>query len=379
MKRTISLLLCVTMILSLCPSAFAVNTDIEVTEYYEDEVIDESSYIVDESQLTHTPYTPPSEDEIPVERPTGLVIRDNPEDGMSTYSTRAVYGPYTGLETMADEKMQVVVNGLKSSGSLNVVSYAGYNCYKFVSGGNTVYVTCDAFYRQQNAKPTRSISSDATTAINNRDTSTKYTTLIRSYQYTYNGNTVYRWSFARVGVETFHAKNNSELVMSVDVIQAYDFDAYPYSLQDIGAATMKVKPTMAIRVTNSGNGIYFDSYEFRGLGENTTSTTLGNIVNVAYTTSKMIGTVASSSLSVGTVLNLFNEALNLTKSTSSNRKSYLTDIKPLSSSNKYLYKFETPVPYSLKLNNDYSTMELGITGTVTSATQYNAYYGWTIS
>lgn len=380
MKKVIAMFLSVIMICSLVPTAFAANINVEVTDDYVDELIDESTYIVDERGLTHTPYEPLAEENIPVEYPGQQSVSDDAEDRIMPQATNAVYGPYTALETMDDSKMQVVVNGLKNSGALDVVKYAGYNCYKFVYNGNTVHVTCDTFFRQQKATPTRSVSSDVTSAINSRNTDPIYTTIIRSAKYTYNGMTVYHWNFARVSVQAFHAKNNSEVVMSVHVNQAYDFDAYTYSLQDITTSRLKIAPTMAIRVTNSGNGIYFDSYEFRGLGEDTSSSlSLGKIVSVGYTATKMVGAISSSALSVGTIYNLFNLTMDLAKSTSSARKSYLTDIKPLSSSSKYLYKFETPVPYPIRVNGDYATMELGITGTLTSSTKYNAYYGWTVS
>ena len=142
LKRSICTVLVLSLIFSLSVSATTID-DVEITDGYQDEIIDNSNYVVDQSELTHTPYEPLAEEDIPIERPTDLVISDEPEDAMLSYAPRAVYGPYTKLETMADEKMSVVVNGLKSAGSLKVVKYAGYNCYKFVSNGNTVYVTCD--------------------------------------------------------------------------------------------------------------------------------------------------------------------------------------------------------------------------------------------
>lgn len=379
-KQFICTLLVISVIFSLSATAFAID-DVDITPEYEDEVIDESTYIVDESELVHTPYNPPSEDEIPVENPDCQIIHDDPEDPMvTTYSTRAAYGPYTSLETMVDQKMNVIVNGLKNSGGARAVKYSGYNCYKFTYSGTTVYVTCDTFYRQQNAKPVRSISADATAATNNRETDKVYTTIVRSSPYTYNGMTVYRWSFARVGGHAYHAKNNTVMIMSVELQQAYDFDAYYASLQDIGGAKMKISPTMAIKVTNSGNGIYFDSYEFKGLGEDTSRTSLGALINIAFSGKRLIGTITSSVLSVGTLLNVCDAAVNLIKhSSSSNRKDYLTDTAPLYNANRYLYKFETPTPFPLRINRDFSTMTLGITGTVTSGTKYNTYYGWTVS
>lgn len=355
-------------------------------ETYEDQFIDNSTYVVDADELPHTPYNPlPIKEENPARtnsNSTTVIIHDNPEDSLSTIAPQAVYGPYTTLETMADQKMQVVVAGLKNAGVLSVVKYAGYECYKFSNGGNTVYVTRDAFYKQQKATPTRSISDDATTAINSRDTSKKYTTIIRSSPYTYNGNKVYHWSFARIGINVFHAKNDSELAMSAEITQAYDFDVYPYSIQDTSKATLKVQPTMAIRIASCGSGnarCYFDSYEFRGLGENTSTSALGKVVKVAFYGSKLAGDIVAGSLTIGTLYSVCNDVVNLSKATSSSRTSYLTNLLPLSSSSHYLYKFETPVPYPLRLTNDYSTMELGITGTITSSLKYAVYYGWTVS
>lgn len=377
-NRSICMMLIISMLFSLSISAFAIK-DIDITPGYEDEFIDNSTYTVDESELVHTPYNPLPEDKIPVEVPHCQVIHDNPDDPMATYSTRAAYGPYTSLQPMLDEKMSIVVNGLKSAGGASMVKYAGYNCYKFTYNGNSVYVTCDTFYRQQKATPVRSISEDATTATNNRDTSKKYTTIIRSSPYTYNGMTVYRWSFARVGVRAYHVANNTTMIMSAEIQEAYDFDAYYAGLQDIGSAKMKITPTMAIRVTNSGTGIYFDSYKFEGLGEDTSRTSLGALVGVAYAGKRLIGAIASSTLSVGTIYGLCKASVNLLKTATPTRKSYSTIPEPLYSSNYYLYKFETPTPYSMRLKSDISTMQLGITGNVNSSTKYNVYYGWAVS
>lgn len=383
--KMMSMFLAFCMLASLViPASAAEPTVASEQGIHEDQFIDNSTYLVDPDELPHTPYNPlpVKEENLSVTNSTAVVIHDDPEDSLSTVAPKAVYGPYTKLETMADEKMQVVVAGLKSSGVLSVVKYAGYECYKFSSGGNTVYVTRDAFYKQQKATPTRSISDEATTAINSRDTSQKYTTIIRSAPYTYNGNKVYHWSFARIGVRVFHAKNDSELVMSAETVQSYDFDVYPYSIQEVGKATLKVQPTMAIRIASCGTGsarCYFDSYEFRGVGENTSTNAIGKLVKVAFYGTKLAGDIAAGTLNVGTIYSICNDILNLTKLTNSGRSQYFTDILPLSSSTRYLYKFETPTPHPLKLNGDYSTMELGVTGTITSALKYAAYYGWTVS
>lgn len=48
MKKVIAMFLSVIMICSLVPTAFAANINVEVTDDYVDELIDESTYIVDE-------------------------------------------------------------------------------------------------------------------------------------------------------------------------------------------------------------------------------------------------------------------------------------------------------------------------------------------
>ncbi len=166
------------------------------------------------------------------------------------------------------------------------MKYGGYTCYKFSYNNKTVYVTTSTFYRQQKATVTRSVSDVSTTAINTGDSDKKYTTVIKSTPYTYNGMKVFHWSFARVGVRTYHAKNYSEIGMGVSVDQAYEFDAYYSGLQDISSAKMKITPTAAIRVTQSPNGLYFDSYEFRGKGDDTSKTSMGRIVEIAFLAKK---------------------------------------------------------------------------------------------
>ena len=402
-QKSVSFVLVVTLICSLVPFAFAapsggdssstsqegfldpnmstVTDNSNIISTVQDRVVDNSSNTVDAASLPHTPYNPVAPEDIPVERPIGKIIRDAPEDPMISYASAAVYGPYTQLETMADDKMQVIVYGLKNSGFSNAVKYGGYTCYKFSYNNKTVYVTTSTFYRQQKATVTRSVSDVSTTAINTGDSDKKYTTVIKSTAYTYNGMKVFHWSFARVGVRTYHAKNYSEIGMGVSVDQAYEFDAYYSGLQDISSAKMKITPTAAIRVTQSPNGLYFDSYEFRGKGDDTSKTSMGRIVEIAFLAKKAIGTVSASALTVGTIYSAFGEIVNLSKTNQSTRKNYLTDLIPLSSSKRYIYKFETPAPFPLRLAEDYTTMELGITytGAYSSATRYNAYYGWTIT
>ena len=191
---------------------------------------------------------------------------------------------------------------------------------------------------------------------------------------------ILRWSFVRIGVRAFTAKNNSEVVLSVKVDESFDVDAYDYILRDRVKCSLKVTPDMTARITNTGTkSLYFDSYEFRGVGENISSSVdMSKIVQLGYQTTKAVGALAGG-LTTSTLYGAYQAALSLVKASSGSRKSYSTDLYPLSNSGKYPYMFTTPTPFAVKLAEDYATMELGLLGDRTSTTKFSVALTWTAS
>lgn len=82
--------------------------------------------------------------------------------------------------------------------------------------------------------------------------------------------------------------------MFKQVSKQFDVDAYDFILRDRVKCSLKVTPDMTARITNTGaKSLYFDSYEFRGVGENISSSVdMSKIVQLGYQTTKAVGALA---------------------------------------------------------------------------------------
>lgn len=361
-KRLLCIVLTLSLFVSMLPVASASAVDDFSPE--EDIIIDNCIYApTDETEFNHTPFEPITEADIPNEP-----------------VTCAVTPVYKNVASLGEDEVQVIMDAIINDVEVRAVQYSGEYCYKFGSGSNAFYVTCAAFHTAKKVFASESLSATVTKALNANDSSYKYTTLMRSYEYSWNGMSILRWSFVRIGVRAFTAKNNSEVVLSVKVDESFDVDAYDYILRDRVKCSLKVTPDMTARITNTGTkSLYFDSYEFRGVGENISSSVdMSKIVQLGYQTTKAVGALAGG-LTTSTLYGAYQAALSLVKASSGSRKSYSTDLYPLSNSGKYPYMFTTPTPFAVKLAEDYATMELGLLGDRTSTTKFSVALTWTAS
>lgn len=378
MKKVLSLILALVLAFSCMTSAFAAG-GVPYSQVGVNEIIDNSSNRPNEfTQFKHTPVKLTKASDVPIDIPKGTVITDRPTDKLSPLvTTAAIYGPYTTL-SLSDDKMSIVVNGLKSAGSLSVVKYNNQDCYKFTYGGNTVYITKATFFKAQTASLSSSLSSAISNNINSSNSSYVYATAFKSYQYTYNGMTVYRWSFARIGVRAFQY-SNAEMVASCKIDSAYDFDVYDFSMQDIANSSMAINPTLTMRVANTGsNSLYFGGYKLQGLGNSCSTTNISSIIDLGYKTAQAIGSV--SGLSFASFYTLYQTSVTLAKAASGGRYQYsCPDIIPLSSGNKYSYNCSTNSPFNIRLTGDLYTMSIGYIGTKTSSTNFSGSFSCTIS
>lgn len=361
-KRMLCIVLTLSLFVSMLPVASARAADDFLPE--EDIIIDNCIYApTDETEFNHTPFEPITEADIPVEP--------------VTYATTPVY---KNMASLGEDEVHVIMDTIKNSAEIRAVQYSGEYCYKFGSGSNVFYVTCAAFHTAKKVFASESLTATVTKALNANDSSYKYTTLMRSYEGSWNGMSVLRWSFVRVGVRAFTAKNNSEVALSVRVNESFDVDAYDYILRDKVKCSLKVTPDMTARITNTGSkSLCFDSYEFRGIGENISSSVdMSKIVQLGYQTKEAVGALAGG-LTTSTLYGAYQAGLNLVKASSGSRKSYSTDLYPLSDKGKYPYMFTTPTPFAVKLAEDYATMELGLLGDRTSTTKFSVAFTWTAS
>jgi hypothetical protein len=384
MKKALSLILALAITSSCITSAFAAESSNYLYSSPDaNEVIDATTGSSNEfTEFEHTPVMLTNPADIPVEVPTGNIIEDNPTDKMQTTLSRAnlsaVYGPYTTL-SLSDDKMQVIVYGLKTGGPLSAVSYNNQNCFKFTYGGNTIYVTTATFFKTQSPSLSASLSSAISNNINTSNSNYVYSTAFKSYQYTYNGMTVYRWSFARIGVRAFQY-SNAEMIASCKIDTAYDFDVYQYSMQDIATtSSMVISPTLSMSVANTGsNSLYFGGYKLTGTGNTSSSTDISTIIDLGYKTAQAVGAVASG-LSFASFYSLYQTTVGLIRSTSGGRSTYNSDISPLSSGNKYSYSCSTTSPFNIMLTNDLYTLSIGFIGTKTSTTNFSGSFSCSIS
>lgn len=362
-KRVLSMILTLSLFVSMFPVAYASNTAANVP-YGQDILIDNCIYApTDETEFKHTPFEPITEADIPVEP-----------------ITRANATVYTNMSSLKDEQMNIIMDTLLNNVEVRAVQYDGKYCYKFGSGSKMFYVTCQAFHTAKKLVISDSLSLAVSNALNANNSNYQYTTVMRSYEYSWNGMSILRWSFVRIGVRAFTAKNNSEVAVSVKVDKSFDIDAYDFILRDRVKCSLKVTPEMTTRITNTGaQSLQFDSYEFRGTGEDIKKNLdISKIVQLGYQTTKAIGALAGG-LTTATLYAAYQASLDLVRASAGSRKSYSTDLYPLAQNGKYPYMFTTPTPFALKLASDYATMELGLLGTRTATTKFSVALKWTAS
>lgn len=324
-----------------------------------------------------------TEEDILVDNPNGIVVNDRPEDSLiipkaansSRATTNYIYGPYTNL-SLSDDKMLIILNHLQNTYETYAVNYNGTYCFKFTSGNDILYINANAF-----AKSATGISSQpsgtVSTYLNANNSAMVYATAYKSIYFTYNNTDAYQWNFARFGTQAyFHS--NAEIYVNASVERAFSVDVYGYVIRGPYPASISIKPTLPVNITNTGaSSFYFGGYRYSGQGGNTSATNLGPIIQVGYKTAQAAGNI--SGLSVSTVYNLFNDMVRLTKGSSGSRTTYLCQPAPLTSTNIYSYSCSTPSPFTIEKAGDYCTMQLGLRGTKTSTTRFSVPCTFSIS
>ncbi len=281
-----------------------------------------------------------TKEDVVVDRPIGRVINDRPEDPLlmqktgtsSANAINTIYGPYYTL-VLDDSKMQVIFSSLRSGSNIVSVIYNGVNCFKFTSGSNTIYIAYSAMTKVTSGI-CDTISSTLTSNLNNKNTDWVYTNVFKSYQYSWNGYTIYRLSLARIGVQVFYNSSN-QIYMSTKVFDSIAVDVFETFIEGLTyTSELNITPTSGVKITNTGTGnsMYFGGYEIQGQGENTSTTGIENLVELGYKASQAIGSITN--LSFSTIYGLYNDFVSLSKSDSGSRKFYCTT--PVSLSNPYL-------------------------------------------
>lgn len=168
--------------------------------------------------------------------------------------------------------------------------------------------------------------------------------------------------------------SSNQIYLSVKVFDSIAIDVYSTFIEGTTyTSEAKIRPTAVVNISNTGtsNSMYYGGYEIQGVGEDTSSTSIGSLVDLGYKLSNTVGSITN--LSIASIYNLYSDLVNLSKSNSGGRKFYYTMPVSLSnpSANKFSYGCTTPSPFIFRLTNDYLTLKIGTIGTPVSTTKYD--------
>lgn len=379
-KRLLSVFLVAVSMMQLMTPALAAESHLEDESLPMSAILQNELQVIDNSSYEVTEETVFERNFEPVVDPADVPYEPMPARTYAATAGTSPSNPYTTLN-IPDEQLNIIIDCIKDNVQVRAVNYGGEYIYEFTSGGESVYVTCDTFTRARTASISTATSSGVTNNLNNKVNEYTYTTMMKSYYYSWNGLDVYRWSFVRIGVRAHRAMNNSIVYFTTEVEEAYDFDAYVYSVQDPVPCSLRVTPTMTLRISDAKSGVYFDSYEYEGKGENISGSTINiaSMVDIGYSAVKLIGTIASTGLTAGNLYSVYNLAVNLIKETSGTRKTYDSINYPLSDSRGYTYKFSVATPFAIRYATDVAQMGMGLTGDTAGTAKFSAALTWAAS
>ena len=230
MKKFVSLLLALSFLLSLSITAFATEAqDIFFdtgSEGYEILLSENESSINGLPEEFIAPEYIYTTDDIVIDYPTnGIIVNDLPEDPIiETRATNAIYGPYSTLVGLDNSKMEIIVDSLKSGLNKPVVIYNDKECYKFTSGGSTLYLETSAIYKAVKGV-TSGINTVLTNNANVNNTDDVYTYIFKTYSFIYNDNTVYRLSITKVSASMMRPSSDYISITS-QVVDTVAVDVY---------------------------------------------------------------------------------------------------------------------------------------------------------
>lgn len=321
-----------------------------------------------------------SEEYILADNPIGNRIVDSQEDPITTNQnarTATIYGPYTSLSNISDDKMQIIFNGMKNAGDVYAVTYNGTTCFKFESGNTIIYLACTLFLNE--SKSTTGVLSTLLTSALNGDTSEKhYITAYASTPSSTAGMSGYAWHFARISAQVGRS-NNTEITYKIKIEDAFRVDFYGALYSSVGyPSRLDITPTAGVRITNAGTGgLFLSSFELSGVGESPSAMSIGDLVNLGYLMEAAAGVV--SNLSPGTILSLFGSALDLKKESSDHyvAEKILFEIGE-GSNRKYVYNCSNEAPQTLREPGDYYLVDIGYRGEITDTARFSVSFTRTL-
>lgn len=275
---------------------------------------------------------------------------------------------------MPGANFYIVTEGWKNN-SYTSATYNGYDCFQFTKDSTTIYVKKTAFYPSSASgasydKSGRYPASDSVISTN----VTNYLNTGDSSFY-YSG----RWHI-------YNADGLAYVQLGVYGTQAFKYEADEVALQhkvitSAGANALNYtgfpkSPTLKLSITNTGSGQrYFGGYFIKGLGDNTSTTDIGPMIELGYKTYKLAASLAVPSLSFGTVKTLYDYAVSLNK-TGITTKTYLSDTIALSNIAKNIYSYSCSLkcPFSLASNGAYFQAHVGLNGADGTSLKYDVTF-----
>lgn len=224
-KKFLCACLVVICVVQLMAPAFAAEAPTNDDSLSMATILQNEFQVVDNCYYGVTEETVFAHNSVPVVNAADVPYEPMPATTYATTAGSSPSNPYTTLN-IPDEQLNIIIDCIKDNVQVRAVNYDGVYCYEFTSGGESVYVTCDTFMKARSAGISTATSSGVTNNINNNINEYTYTTMMKSYYYSWNGLDVYRWSFVRIGVRAHRALNNSIVYFTTEVEEAYDFDAY---------------------------------------------------------------------------------------------------------------------------------------------------------
>lgn len=182
----------------------------------------------------------------------------------------------------------------------------------------------------------------------------------------------YEWHMSLSGSRAFFYEND-EIVLETKILRSILIREYGSYIRVVNKDTCWTapKPTMDLKITNTGTGrVYFGGYYIKGSGKDASVTDISRILNLAYATARLSGSVTG--LNARTFYALYNYAISLTKTSSGSIKNYISETAPLSNAggNKYAYQALMQSPFYLQRENFYYQMHIGLMGTKSSTLKF---------
>lgn len=390
MKRMISLMLVLALVLGVCPATFAVESEEEnmlqdIPEMYDGDIPQE---IMDK----YYTLTDEEEEAIPIipNYMAESIILDSPNEHgkevRAIYASslvRATYqkvGPYKNISTMPANSIKIMLANLQGMQALTFYAdeeYYGYDCYVFTDASTQtqVYVAAEAFWTDESRiyPLASSASNTLTTYINNKNTNWVCST--RAYA-TPMGVADYNWTISQFGSQAYPF-SDTEMVIKNKLLYSVTLQSSSFHLLVHSTGYISYAPELTLKITDGGtNNAYFGAFAASGLGDSTGTLDISTLLNLGYNTARLFSTPFNK----GTFRSVLNDATSLKKSLLGSQykySSYETTVLSNPSKNVYTRECKLKCPFTLSRPDNVFELRIGVVS-VASNIKYAATVNYNI-